>query len=112
MMAGLRSTLSREQRREFRKAGPHIKEMLLLGKQMEKELTRSQQRKINLIVKRFLLKANAFRQKEHELPSMTKAALPQGIEVTMKMSQDWEKEHDKEKWWRAQGGGESEEDER
>jgi hypothetical protein len=92
MMAGLRSILSRGQRKEFKRAGPHVKKMTLLGRQMEERLTKTQQKQINRIMKTFLLEVNALRQRDHGLPSMTKAALPQGIEVTMKMSQDWEEE--------------------
>jgi hypothetical protein len=54
-------------------------------------------------MKKYLAQVDRHRMEEYAMPTMTAAALPPAMEMTMKLAGQWEREHDKEEWRRGQG---------
>ena len=105
MLHEVLATYSVEQTAVFTAAGPHDKKLFLLGKQMKAHLSLDQQKDIDRATKTFLNEVNEVRQKRYNMPSMMSTALPTPIEMTMKLSEEWEREEEKERRRIEQGRG-------
>jgi hypothetical protein len=104
LIQALHQILTHEQLDEYYKATQHEQRMTLLGKQMEAELSMAQQKALDTATKSYLLNVNRMRQEVFDMPSMTAAALPTSLEMTMRMSEQLEQEEMEERERRMQGG--------
>ena len=92
MWEEVEATLTAQQWRELRSASNHDKKQHLLGKQMTNKLSRPQQERIDMAMKEYLTEVERTRMDDYNMTSMTSAALPDKIEMTMLLAGQWERD--------------------